>query len=613
MVACSLTMYPYGKQAFTVDLFESNGKNERIDRILTESNGVSVFSDLSYEFSLTSENITDVQNVAVYINDVYEESVYRNGRILFPNRNASDRRIFLDCYGFVEIVLVISDSAGSEHWYETPYIPVLVRRGTLNDAVKAMVNYVYSNQEVLLLNGEPKAKNLGNLKGNGLQTLSAQLLLAEEIAALYESSYGYFKANSRFKIDKIAKVDRLERLQTITPSTLQFIATHPEQLRQINSNAGIRIGMRVYQPEKTLSMQNAHSYNTYENRVVLGFIGKMIDSIKELQQHCFSLLEQIPDNEEFNTEYIYSSYFMFTETRQMLERGMHQLTNLSAKFAQLWTMYSSILNITPEIMLDEPHPSPIFMSVPQYNRIFVQIHKWFHFGIYNFAKEHFMLSFIKISALYESYLLAKMVKYFQERGYTLESTQKCAYPINYKWKYKNTICNNTFIFKNEKHRLKLFYQPVVYDTDKSNVNGIGLLRNNSISGSTGENDDRQAGGHYYSPDYIIKVEEGSSARYLILDAKFSDLVRVRRYYVRDLAFKYLFSISPIQPTDSVEGLCLIYGKCAEAEQLQSAYDNCLPGQRIAPIAELLPMIEGVANENHYKSLDSMMRIAFPNC
>ena len=612
MAACSLTMYPYGRQAFTVDLYEKSGKNGRVDQILTQSNGVSVFSDLSYEFSLTGENLTNVQNVTVYINDVYEESVYRNGRILFPNRNTGNRRIFLDCYGFVEIVIVISDDSGYERHYETQYIPVLVRKGSLNDAVKAMVDYVYSNQEVLLLNGEPKAKNLGNLKEDGVQTLSTQLLLAEEIATLYESSYGYFKANSRFKIDKIAKVDRLERLQVITPSTLQFIATHPEQLRQINSNSGIRIGRRVYQPEKTLSMQNVHSYNTYENRVVLGFIRKMIDSIKELQQHCVSLLEQIPDNEEFSTEYIYSSYFMFAETRQMLERGMQQLTDLSTKFAQLWTMYSSILNITPEIMLDEPHPSPTFMSVPQYNRIFVQIHKWFHFGIYNFEKEHFMLSFIKISALYESYLLAKMVKYFQERGYTLESSQKCVYPINYKWKYKNTICNNTFVLRSDKQKLKIFYQPVVYDADKSNVNGIGLMRNNSISVSTGEIDDRQTGGHYYSPDYIIKVEDGSSARYLILDAKFSDLIRVRKYHVKDLAFKYLFSISPIQPTDSVAGLCLIYGKCTKDEQLQSAYDNCLPGQHIVPIAELLPMIEGVSNENHYKNLDALMRIAFSN-
>ena len=46
----------------------------------------------------------------------------------------------------------------------------------------------------------------------------------------------------------------------------------------------------------------------------------------------------------------------------------------------------------------------------------------FRIGIYNFSKEHFMLSFIKISALYESYLLAKFLCYFRDRGSSLESS-----------------------------------------------------------------------------------------------------------------------------------------------------------------------------------------------
>lgn len=273
-------------------------------------------------------------------------------------------------------------------------------------------------------------------------------------------------------------------------------------------------------------------------------------------------------------------------------------------------MYSNALRIQPEAMRSEPRPSHIFMSIPQYNRIFIQIHKWFRFGIYDFTKENFMLSFIKISSLYEGYLLAKMIAYFQDRGYTLENEniEKCVYPTKRNWKYKNTNCSNTFVFKNDQHKLTLYYQPVVYDTDKSDVNGIGLIRNNSIPIFTGDNDDNRDGGHYYSPDYIIKVEDASSARYLILDAKFSDFVCVRRHHVKDLAFKYLFSMSPIRPTESIAGLCLIYGKCDASEQMQSAYDKRIPGQQIMPATELLPLIEGVANEGHYSKLDALMRI-----
>ena len=610
MTTCSLTLQPYGKPSFSIELSENDRRKSSIEQIITKSPDVCVFSDLSYEFALSCEETIVVQDVNVYINDVHEPSVYNNGRIMFPGGGSSDRRTFMDCYGFVEISLVLSDNDGNQYQYTSEYLPVLVRRGELNNAVKAMVNYVYSNQELLLLNGEPKAKNSANLKESGYQNLSAQIILAEEIAAVYESSFGYFKANSRFKIDKISKVDRFEHLQYVTPATVQFIATHPEELRRMSSYSGIRIGNSVYQPEKTFSMHNERSYDIYENQVVLGFIRKMIDSIDELYEHCCSLLEQIPGNENYGDEYIYSSFFMFTETKRMLENGLARLTNLRTKFAHLWTMYSGALKIKPEIIINEPRPSHVFLSVPQYNRIFVQIHKWFQFGIYDFTKENFMLSFIKISSLYEGYLLAKMITYFQSRGYVIEGTRKHVYPTRRNWKYKNTNCVNTFFFRNDRHKLTLYYQPVIYDTDESGINGIGLIRNNSIPVLKGDSDDNWLGSHYYSPDYLIKMEDDSSARYLILDAKFSDLACVRRHHVRDLAFKYLFSISPVRPADTVVGLCIIYGKCKSSNQIQSAYDKQLQNQQITPITELLPLIESIANDEHYSNLDELMRKAF---
>ena len=158
----------------------------------------------------------------------------------------------------------------------------------------------------------------------------------------------------------------------------------------------------------------------------------------------------------------------------MIEDGKTQLEKLSEKFTYLWGMYSDILRIPLDQHIVPPRPTAIFLSVPQYNRIFVRIHQWFSFGIYNFSKEHFMLSFIKISALYESYLLAKFLCYFRDRGYSLESSRRCVYPVSKRWKYKNTSVRNTFVLKNSQKRITLYYQPVIFDTDQRSVNGIGL-------------------------------------------------------------------------------------------------------------------------------------------
>lgn len=607
MTICSLTLHPYGKQLFSVGLLENNTQNSNVDQIITKEPDAYIFSDLSYEFILSRGEISSIKNVDIYINDVYEPSVYNNGHILFPHKSASDRRIFLDCYGFVKITLVVHDTDDIEHQYSTEYLPVLVRRGELNGAVKAMMSYIYSHFEFLLLNGEPQARDLATLKDCGHKNLAAQIILAEEIAIFYENSYGYFKANSRFRIEKAQKIDRFDRLQYVTPTTVQFIATHPEQLRQANGNSGIRIGNRIYQPEKTLSLQNKRSYNIYENRIILGFIKKMLDSINELYANCQSLLEQIPSQENYGSEYIYSSFFMFMQTKKMLENDLSRLASLRTKFTRFWAVYNEIFNIKPEVIEREPRPSRVFLSIPQYNHIFIKIHKWFQFGIYDFSKENFMLSLIKISSLYEGYVLAKMITYFQNRGYTLQTAKKCVYPTRRNWKYRNTNCNNTFVFKNDHSTLTLYYQPVIYDTDKSGINGVSLVRNNSIPVFSGD-DDNRAGGHYYSPDYLIKIQDNSISRYLILDAKFSDYMCIRQHHIRNLAFKYLFSISPIGPTESIVGLCLVYGKCTPSEQLRSAYDKCLPGQKIMPVAEILPLVEGVANETHYSKLDALMKL-----
>lgn len=153
----------------------------------------------------------------------------------------------------------------------------------------------------------------------------------------------------------------------------------------------------------------------------------------------------------------------------------------------------------------------------------------------------------------------------------------------------------------------MYYQPVIFDVEQNSVNGVGLYRNNSISVFAGEDDDRQ-GGHYYVPDYLIKVKSVDETKYLIIDAKFSYIHSVRRFYVKDLAFKYLFSISPINDKDIIKGMCIMYGKCSEQDVMQSAYDKKLPNNDILPKAELIPLMESISNDEQYNKFDALFKM-----
>lgn len=630
MAECSLTLYPFKSNPFTVKLSERSGQlrrsgsigNDRFSDLLDsftlqhDANGriAVVYSHISYSFFLDSQDPEKIDGVEVYINDQKEPCRSENGTIRFPGAN-SDGCIFLECYGYVTITLILSLRDGTKQIFSTDYLPVMVRQGPLNDAVSAMTKYVYENQELLQLDGKIRGRYQANLKENGLQNLSALLILAKEIALIYETSYGFFKTNSRTRLEKESVIDRLEHVQAITPATLTYIASHPEQLKPVNSPVGIRVHSRCYQPEKTLAMHQINSYDTYENRVVLSFLRKMVDEVSEMQHRCANLLsklsavlpeDEIPQNANLprSITYVNSGFFIFYQTEHLLVNAQQVLQQLYNTFTHLWRLYSHTLRIPQESMMHKPRPSAIFLAVPQYNKIFVKIHQWFTFGIYDFSKEKYMLSFMNITSLYERYLLIKMADYFHTNGYSLWSGSTFAYPMMEYARYENTTCRNTFLFRKENTRVTLYYQPVIYDNRYRQQNGIGLYRNNSIP-SRDQDDTNDSPHHtgmkYYTPDYLLKVEKDGHARYLILDAKFSSPDTVRKHSVRDLAFKYLFSLSTLDQSDTLTGMCLLCGQCAEGNTLQSAYD--LSGQDISPSADILPMIEKIIPpENHFRFL-----------
>lgn len=603
MAVWSLKLKPYGKQPVTICLAEQKAACDP-DRDATLTKDPAVYSDLTYEFLLMGDEVPRVQNAAVFVNDVYRPAVFQEGRICFGSTRV-EGMLFLDCYGYVDLELMLELEDESQLHLFSEHLPVLVREDSLHEAVRKMVRYVYENREDYLFNGLPKPRCLADLKENGRRTFEAALILGEQIAQAYESSYGYFKVNSRFHTKKAAAVEDLERIQTITPATLAYIVSHPEELRQVNSSRGISIGNCMYQPRKTLTEQNVYAYDIYENRVLLDFLKTVLGGIEEMKQHCEKLLEGIPGKKIYDTEYIDSSFFITAQTGKMLEEGRKKLSVLHKRLIRLYEMYSKIYQMPGRPLAAPPKATPVFMLVPGYNRMFARMHQWFHFGIYDFENESFLFSLADISSLYESYLLIKLGRYLESRGYVLAEEKKCEYPVPEKWKYKNTRIPNTFVYRKGQERITLYYQPVLYDTDRREVNGIGLYRNNSILLSDDHGDTGEPGSCYYTPDYLLKMESENGDRYLILDAKFSSCANVKKFYVKELAFKYLFSTSTVRPEDAISGMCILYGKCGRDEPLQSVYNQTVPGRRIAPLAELLPLMEADTWQEQQEKLDML--------
>lgn len=563
--------------------------------ILDTANAASsyVFNDYRYRAQLMNVN-EEISNLVFLLNGKEIGITYSpdNGMISFQDYSFG-QRIFLECYGFAQITIIFDDAQGNQHIKDTEYIHVMVRKGRQNDSVRRMTEYVYKQNAELLNGDRTLPKDASGLKESARKTIESHILLLEQISVIYEENYRYFKMNSRFSTIPKERVDHFEKLQYVSRNTLQYIVQHPEELQQVHHSSGIKIGNFRYQPNKTLITDNEKSYNIYENRVVLGFLLFLLHEVERIQKELSGVIGRVPQKLMETDDYITSSYFIYAKTIESVKVLLKDVQKLHRKYTSLYYLYTEALPIKPEVLSTVPRFTPLFRSIPQYHQIYDCAVAWFSKGVFTIREEQFMLSFIKISTLYEVYVLTKLINYFRNNGYSLICADKIPYPSPGKY-YENTYCNNRFVFKNDSGQITLYYQPVVYHTNRQTVSGIGLYRNTSISYPKSR-DGLSYRGRYYTPDFLIKYEySGSSlSKYLIADAKFSRVQTVKDREFAELAYKYLFSISPVSPDDQIIGLCIFNGLSesdTQRDSLTNIYDFEL-AHPIAPRADIVTLTE----------------------
>lgn len=596
MIDLCLSLYPYFQAEQLIHLTPFSGNRDK-----SIQQNAYVFSNLSYSAKIESVDISLYKSINFYINgNIVDIDIDSEGSIRF-NDSVHKERIFMDCFGYVQLAVCLIDNDDNEQTYFSDYISILVKKGTQNDSIKRMTNYIFDNQESFLFSHKQRSNDFSDLKESNYKTLESQIGLLWDIALNYEDSFSYFKSNARFKMVEKNNIDRFEKLQRITSETISFIAQHPEELKKVNHNTGIKYGGNYYVPNRTLIQSNESSYDIYENKVLVGFLKTMVFTVEGLIKKIQELIDQVPTEDEVVEGYIASSFYIYARTKQMLTVNIQELKYINARFIILYHSYQKVLHVTDMDVTETPKPTAILLNVVRYRHLYDMICKWFEYGIYDLEKERFMLSFMRVSTLYECYVLTKLYKYL--KGYKFKSieAERFVYtaPGNY---YQNSDCNNTFRFINEKYTITLYYQPVVYLNPGRAANGINLFRNTSVSISD-ENGIRK--GKYYVPDYILKIERGNDAKYVIMDAKFSSKDTVLKCQLPSLVFKYLFSITPLHPShDKIIGLAVINGQSNdESGLLYNVYDQGYLSDEIMPFVKIITMTEqAVDNESEHAAI-----------
>lgn len=594
----------YGNTIQTIELFPSSVDRSIVDTI--KNNAYRVYQDQIYRIKLDVTGMSYFSTLFLKINDERVKLMRSSdgGWELLPDEY--ERYIFSQCYGYVQFQLTITRN-GIVYNYESPFISVMVKKGSHNDSVKRMTEYIYHNDAVLLADrsNTTKVDLINNVDVD--KTIETKLVLLNRIISMLERNYPYFKINSRYKTVHVERKDYFDKLQFVSSSTIQYIAQHPDELRRSTANTGIVIGGHRYQPERTLITQNAISYDIEENRAILGFIEKLSYDVMQLQKEIKKLIEDNEYEIYEENDYISSAYYIYISTIDILRSMEEKATGYVKRILAIQLAYSQVFGMKAPRMISMPKPTAVFMSVPQYKQLYDCMNEWLKNADVGLQIHNKILGLKKISEIYEFYALLKMCSYFVGIGYTLLSAERIEYRFTGRVLYRNTLNNNKFVFVNGDDTVTLYYQPVLYSDTGADDYGLGLYRNNTLRIQRDE--DEYYEGHYYTPDYVIKYENPnySGRRYFLLDAKYMTLEKVKRTQIPELTFKYLFSTSPVNIKDSIVGLYVLNGRSDDSEdRLTNVYNRSRNEGLIMPRAEIITLTENSTDnaEMHERLLTS---------
>lgn len=587
-----------------------------------------VCNDIQYNEALFKCDVADnIDHIEIYINDdkigegteLSEEGI--NIKLNSEQYSYYQRgMIFRDCYGFVQLFvkLIYNDNTVINLYSE--YLPVYLKDTEENRSIQKMADYIYENYERYLFDYKIKPDYLTGLKENREEkSIDVAIKLLTKIINSYDKCYPFFKVNSKSRIVEAGKIDNFEKVTIITGKTLNFIAQHPDELFPVEANVGIKIRNKYFQPRKTLIINKNISYYLKENIAILGFLKHLNSEINRINKEIENRINSvsIANNSATLSGYISSIIYIYQGTITRLKAKREQLLKLQNNIVRLYYAYCTIfnfeLNDSEKEIRNVPEPTAVFMEIPQYSIIFKCMYQWFRIGTFDLQKEEFILPFLVNYQLYEYYVLLKFINAIvdNQTGYKLVNSYKHTYQVSNNAKYKNTTYNNTFVFSNGEAKITLYYQPLIYGQRFNNSinNGINLYRNSTVRLAQDNEvaSDGRGGNLYYTPDYLFKIQEGNFEKYVISDAKYSELNIAKNCYFSNLVFKYLFSISTTSVNNQITGLCVVCGRPGKENMLTKfdAHDitKILGFDSNHPFAHLISLFENVnQSESAHKKL-----------
>lgn len=490
----------------------------------------------TYSIELNLETESDISEIYIYLGDLGLNTYYDE---IANVVRVHEMRMFEDCFDVVNIKVEICYFDDNVKIFETPNLYVAVKKVTCQ-YVQSMLKDIEDNYPQIIdafYSSSRKQVEISNGENRGYKdTIS----LLSTIYTILRETFPVFQQGISKTINEQYKYSKGINAGNIDPETINWIIMHPECLQESRTPTPINIKQKYYNINQIHYLAKKESPETYENKCVLGFIQTILSYIRdrctELEEVIYNFELEIPYEEikklPPNYDLAYNSVLFYYKELQ------RTLKSYKESFENLFDAYLSCLKCEVISLNKVPRYTFIFREKFHYRRCFEAMVMWFEMGNCSLQSIGSFLRLKKLSRIFEYYTLLKLKEAVIQNNFKEYGESECH---EYEGEVRKDIDNfYPYISKNGETKISIYYEPHIY-RDKV-LYGIDLYSIGYHFQRIFE-DNRIVENKYWTPDFVVKFEEGTNSLYFILDSKFSSFKSVCNYHIAKLANKYALSIA----------------------------------------------------------------------
>ena len=499
---------------------------------VTIYNDKSLYEDRFYKFKI--ETNFQYKSISLIIdNDIKFEAVKKKENDFVETKY---KNYFAGLFDLTKITICIINENDETEFYQSSYFKICTNKVPV-EIIEKVIDEVFNyNKDLLQCIISTNYRNIA-YQNKRVVTIKALKQMLEEFVVVLKKNYNFFRVQPKRIIVTNRKVLDTSAITRIDCQSVQSIFQNLDDVQQVEYKSDICVKNKYYVSKRIVGIKKEDSYEVYENKIVMGFIGELNTYVKHFYKEVekqINLLNMDKRDEENIQEHYYIPNNILNKLKlKIYENILIEIKELKSEYEKIFFLYSNALNTKEYTLLYKPKYTDTFRSVKHYREIFELIARFFEYKDFEFKQQGYMLGFKSLHTVYEYYCLIKILEGYESQGYKITSS-KCYedYELS---KYDFEISeyrkiNNTFylIKENTQEQITIYYHPKIYSKKLPNNNDISLLRRDGKS--------------YYEPDYLIKYNKNGKSLYSIMDAKFSTVDNVKNYYYQNLTYKYLINI-----------------------------------------------------------------------